>query len=368
MATKNWLLKMKKLLRALECTDAQKVLYATYALQGSADRWWSSTKPLLSTELGRDTPITWEKFKEVFNRTYFPNVVRDRKAREFSDLVQGAMTMEEYVAKFVELSRFAPYLISDESKKVKKFREGLNGRIHPLIIASRVDTFTEAVKRAMNLEEDFKYNPNSKESEKKQGPFNSQHGKGQGHKKGLFKNLGNRGQSSRHSKNAYPQSGDKDCPRSKGSGSSSSSQVAKGNDNGKKVQGRVYALTTQDAQATDTVVVGILPLFSAHAKVLFDPGSTHSFVSCAFAKNHDKSPELLDFELSVSTPVGDTLMTNLVLKSCIICIEGRELLADLVLFDMHDFDVILGMDWLASYHASVHCFEKEVVFRPPGES
>jgi len=61
-------------------------------------------------------------------------------------------------------------------------------------------------------------------------------------------------------------------------------------------------------------------------------------------------------------------MTNLVLKSCIICIEGRELLADLVLLDMHDFDVILCMDWLTSYHASVHCFEKEVMFRPPGES
>ena len=111
----------------------------------------------------------------------------------------------------------------------------------------------------------------------------------------------------------------------------------------------------------------ILPLFSTHAKVLFDPGSTHSFVSCAFAKNHDKSPELLDFELSVSTPVGDTLMTNLVLMSCVICIEDRELLADLVLLDMHDFVVILGMDWLAFYHASVHCFEKEVVFKPPGE-
>ena len=37
------------------------------------------------------------------------------------------------------------------------------------------------------------------------------------------------------------------------------------------MQGRVYALTIEDAQATDTVVVGILPLFSAHAKVLFDP-------------------------------------------------------------------------------------------------
>nr|POF26648.1 hypothetical protein CFP56_36961 [Quercus suber] len=124
------------------------------------------------------------------------------------------MTVEEYAAKFVELSCFAPYLVLDESKKVKTFREGLNGRILPLIIASGVDTFTEAVKRAMSLEEDFKYNPNSKESKKKQGPFNSQHGKGQGHKKGLFKNSGNRGQSSRHSKSAYPQSGDKkSCSR-----------------------------------------------------------------------------------------------------------------------------------------------------------
>ena len=79
-------------------------------------------------------------------------------------------------------------------------------------------------------------------------------------------------------------------------------------------------------------------------------------------------PKLLDFELSVSTPVGDTLMTNLVLKSCVLCIEDRQLLVDLVLLDKHDFDVILGMDWLASYHASVHYFEKEVVFRPPGES
>ena len=53
------------------------------------------------------------------------------------------------------------------------------------------------------------------------------------------------------------------------------------------MQGRVYALITQDAQATDTMVAGILPLFSAHAKVLFYHGSTHSFVSCTFAKNHD---------------------------------------------------------------------------------
>jgi hypothetical protein len=157
------------------------------------------------------------------------------------------------------------------------------------------------------------------------------------------------------------------CPTTKGSGSSSSPQTQKSDASVKRVQGRVYALTTQDAQATDTVVTGILPLFSTPARVLFYPGSTHSFISCGFVRNIDRSPEPLEYELSVSTLLGDTLMSNLVLKSCMFCIEGRELSVDLVLLGMNHFDVILGMNWLAAYHASVDCFEKEVVFRPPGE-
>ncbi|XP_030950154.1 uncharacterized protein LOC115974078 [Quercus lobata] len=163
---------MEKLLRALECTDAQKVVYATFALQDSIERWWSGTEQLLRMELGRNTPITWKKFKEVFNGTYFPDIVRDQKAREFFDLVQGTMTVEEYAAKFVKLSRFAPYLIPNEPKKICKFQKGLNDRIHPLIIASGVGTFIETMKRAISLEEDFKCNPGSKEDEKKQEPFN----------------------------------------------------------------------------------------------------------------------------------------------------------------------------------------------------
>ena len=44
-------------------------------------------------------------------------------------------------------------------------------------------------------------------------------------------------------------------------------------------------------------------------------------------------------------------------------IEGRDLLADLVLLDVMDFDVILGMDWLSQHFTTVDCRRKEVIFR-----
>ena len=65
--------------------------------------------------------------------------------------------------------------------------------------------------------------------------------------------------------------------------------------------------------------------------------------------------------------MGDSLVCNSMLKSCVIQIEDKEMLVDLILMDMYDYDIILGIDWLVAYHASVDCFGKEVVFRPPRE-
>ncbi|GLT77696.1 hypothetical protein SLA2020_492590 [Shorea laevis] len=57
---------------------------------------------------------------------FFPRVVQEAKSREFMDLTQRGMSVIEYVSRFVQLSRFSPYLIMDEEKKAKKFERGLN--------------------------------------------------------------------------------------------------------------------------------------------------------------------------------------------------------------------------------------------------
>ena len=92
------------------------------------------------------------------------------------------------------------------------------------------------------------------------------------------------------------------------------------------------------------MVIGILPLFSNFAKTLFDSRSTHSFISSRYAMLCDKKPGLMDYDLSMVTPMGDSLVCNSMVKSCVIQIKDREMLADLILMDMYDYDVILGMD------------------------
>jgi hypothetical protein len=126
-------------------------------------------------------------------------------------------------------------------------------------------------------------------------------------------------------------------------------------------------LTQSDAEVTPTVVTGTLVVLDRDACVLIDTGSTHSFISTHFACQINKIEEPLDFCLSVATPIGDNILTDKVFRSSNVRVGDRNLVIDLVHLDFRDFDVILGMDWLATYHAIVDCFNKTITFRILGD-
>ena len=44
--------------------------------------------------------------------------------------------------------------------------------------------------------------------------------------------------------------------------------------------------------------------------------------------------------------------------------DDRELFEDLIVLDMDEYEIILGMDWLSKYHAKIDCRKKIVVFHP----
>ena len=115
------------------------------------------------------------------------------------------------------------------------------------------------------------------------------------------------------------------------------------------------------------MVTGTLRIHTLFSRALIDPGSTHSFVSVSFAGLLGMSIDNMNFDLFVSTPLGESVVVNQILRDCCVMIGYKEMIVDLVLLGLQDFDVIFGMDWLASYHAFVDCFGERVTFSIPGQ-
>ena len=60
-------------------------------------------------------------------------------------------------------------------------------------------------------------------------------------------------------------------------------------------------------------------------------------------------------EWYISTPMGKTMVTTEVCESCKLELGSPTLQDDLIVLEMLDYDVILGMDWFTSYHATINC-------------
>ncbi|KAL4013253.1 hypothetical protein IC575_025415 [Cucumis melo] len=128
---------------------------------------------------------------------------------------------------------------------------------------------------------------------------------------------------------------------------------------------KFFATNKTEAERAGTVVTGTLPVLGHYALVFFYSGSSHSFISSTFVLHARLEVEPLHHVLSVSTPSGECMLSKEKVKACQIEIAGHVIEVTLLVLDMLDFDVILGMDWLAANHASIDCSRKEVAFNPP---
>ena len=85
-----------------------------------------------------------------------------------------------------------------------------------------------------------------------------------------------------------------------------------------------------DAEAEGNVVEGTLLICGFDARVLFDSGSSHSFLSPSFAKLIDLHARELTFILIVPTPVGNEVVCRTFYPKCLIIIGELVLPADLI--------------------------------------
>ncbi|XP_055826339.1 uncharacterized protein LOC129894704 [Solanum dulcamara] len=96
-------------------------------------------------------------------------------------------------------------------------------------------------------------------------------------------------------------------------------------------------------------------------------GPSNCIYALASRQDQEASPNVVTEPFEVATPVGDFIIARQTYKDCSVIICDRCTKADLVELDMIEFDVIMGMDWLASCYANVDCRKKVVRFQFPGE-
>ncbi len=124
-------------------------------VEGPAEFWWKSEKRLLlGGRIEIETLITWDKFVESFYEHYFTKTFRAKQAKLFVNFQQGSLSVVEYEAKFIELSRFAPHMVDTEEHKVDKFLDGLNFNIRKRLTTANITEYKTLVHTAKRVERD----------------------------------------------------------------------------------------------------------------------------------------------------------------------------------------------------------------------
>ncbi|GKF68083.1 reverse transcriptase domain-containing protein, partial [Tanacetum coccineum] len=98
------------------------------------------------------------------------------------------------------------------------------------------------------------------------------------------------------------------------------------------------------AAKTSGTITGNLYIDDRTVFILFDTGATHSIIS-----NMNPTPLIIE-RVIISTPMKNHMLIDHEYVKCPLRFDDRVRPANLLPIYMFDFDVILGMDWLASPH------------------
>src|SRR4051812_4788796 len=131
-------------------------------------------------------------------------------------------------------------------------------------------------------------------------------------------------------------------------------------------QGRTYALPEAPEIPDHSVTRGTIVVYGSFARILVDCGASHSFTATRFCRASGLQTEYMPSSLLVSTPVSGVVELREVCRSCTLTIAGYDFVFNLILLDMSDFDIIVGMDWLIAFRARIDCYHRRVTFRLPG--
>ncbi|GJV47135.1 putative reverse transcriptase domain-containing protein [Tanacetum coccineum] len=145
----------------------------------------------------------------------------------------------------------------------------------------------------------------------------------------------------------------RDCPKLKNKN--------RGNQGGNgNAPAKVYVVGNAGTNPDSNVIMGTFLLNDRYASILFDTSVDRSFVSTTFSSLIDITPTTLDHYYDVELADGKIIRINTIIRGCTLNFLDHPFNINLMPVELGSFDVIVGMDWLAKYHAVIDCAEKIV--------
>ncbi|XP_042399565.1 uncharacterized protein LOC121989532 [Zingiber officinale] len=144
---RTWLEDIEATFGYMSCSDTEKVELAAYHFRGQASTWWKMQKTVFGDQI-----ISWQSFREAFERQYFPAAFCVARRQEFMSLKQGDRSVLDYSAEFSRLAEFCPHMVAQDSDRMFHFTKGLAAYIRIRMSGFPVTTYREALDRAIFIE------------------------------------------------------------------------------------------------------------------------------------------------------------------------------------------------------------------------
>nr|GEZ39913.1 hypothetical protein [Tanacetum cinerariifolium] len=303
--------------------------------------------------------------------------------------------IDGYTARFHELARLVPHMVTPESQRVNRYIRGLAPEIKAHVTSSQPATIQGANRNRGRDDRNKRQRTGSNfalttpDQGQGQRQYAGQHLKcakcnfhhsGNYHVCGRCKQVGHFTRYCRsrvvnerprpacyecgdpnHSRRNYPRMNQATTAR----GNRPNPVLAiegnpKPGNNRNRAQGRAFTLGVAEAPQDSNVVTSTFSLNDHFAIVLIDSGVDYSFISTNFLPLIDIKPSIINPGYEIEIASGIKVVTNMIVRCCRLELEGHTFIIDLIPFGHGSFDVIIGMDWLSNLRAKIVCFEKIV--------
>ncbi|GKA02952.1 putative reverse transcriptase domain-containing protein [Tanacetum coccineum] len=385
-----WFEKMETVFHISNCPEKYQVKYASCTLLNSALTWWNSHKRTIGIEAAY--AMSWAELMKLMTEVYCPRNEVQKMETELWNLVVKGNDLTAYTRRFQELVLLCTRMVPNEEDKVERFVGGLPDNIQGNVIAAEPTKLQDAIRIANNLM-DQKLKGYARSAENKRRLDNNPRDNRGQQPVFQWQNVGSQNVARAYTAGNNEKKGYVGslpyCNKCKLHHAGPCTVLFVMSVEGHDILGKIVLSckirtvetrletrmeTRLEArlevmrlrqrlkllEEEDNVVTGTFLLNNCYASMLFNSGANRSFVSSTFSSLLDVAPSTLDTSYAVELADGRVSETNVVLRGCTLGLLGHPFDIDLMPVELGSFDIIIGMDWLAKYHALIVCDEKVV--------